>query len=85
MEAFRSDDDSNPTLHCLQLYDHNGRAVTEDGIETTDSVADRFFRGPNSQGTYGLPNFAPVEEIVRAQFYKRSHGMICIGVKVNCF
>lgn len=66
-----------------QIYDSDGGVFTDDEIETTDVEADNFFRGPNSPGTYGIKDMCTIEELTNEYFYRRNHGMICVGIQLG--
>lgn len=52
-------------------------------METIDLEADNFFRGPNSPGTYGIKDMCTIEDLTNEQFYRRSHGMVCVGIQLS--
>ncbi|XP_022660774.1 uncharacterized protein LOC111250193 isoform X1 [Varroa destructor] len=65
----------------MKIYDNDGTPFIEDDIGTTDPEAGNYFKGPNSQGMYGINDFISIEILTNQNFYRRNQGMVCIGIE----
>lgn len=73
----------------LRIYDDNGYTFGEFSFNTTSENSRKSFEKPESQGHISRwgkrGGMCPIGDLVRAMFYEKQNGMVCIGVEVKPF